>query len=243
MKKTSLLLASVAFLILTTPAWSANCAEDLTRASRPDTVIDCLKSLAVKIVELNENTEAGRDSEVPEEATSYARSLPAGAIVAFYGAEAPPGFLLCDGNSFTKFSAPRLYEWIRTQFPDQIVADDIARVPDLRGMFLRGAGRDLGEGSVSDVGSREEPSAGAHTHLYSRVNQIFASHNQGSPPNGWQSVPEAGKSDVARSGEGGDRGNRFGVRLGIVREDTSYPPESTDDLRPANVSVNFIIKK
>jgi microcystin-dependent protein len=243
LKKISLLLALFACLSLATPSWGANCAEQLTRASKPEAVIECLRSLAGEIEGLKESGSTDRRPAVPSGASVLASSLPVGSIVAFYGSEAPSGFLLCDGAAFTKSSAPRLYEWIRTQFPDQIVAGDIAKVPDLRGMFLRGAGRDLGGGQVSEVGSREEQSAGGHTHMYSRVNRVFASHNQGSPPNGWQSVPETGESSVARSGEGGDRGNRFGIKLGVVRVDTSSPSGEGDDLRPVNVTVNFIIKK
>ena len=242
MKKNSLLLAHAIFIFSVTPLWSADCTDNLTKRSRPEAVIDCLKELASEVDRLSER-ESSADEGGVATAEAELSSLPVGSIVAFYGSEAPEGFLVCDGSAFTKSSAPRLYEWIRTQFPSQIVADDIAQVPDLRGMFLRGAGRELADNQFSEVGTREEQSAGGHTHYYSRVNRIFASHEQGSPPNGWQVVPEAGESPLARSGEGGDRGNKFGVRLGVVRANTSSDPKSEGDLRPANVSVNFIIKK
>jgi hypothetical protein len=203
-------------------------------------LVDRIQELEDGVTLEQSRQEAIQDLE--EVAQSYkVFEIPVGSIIPFYGNEAPAGYLICNGGHFAKSSAPRLYALFMAQSPEHVLSADTAKVPDLTGMFLRGAGREVGEDSPSQVGRRESQSLGDHNHTYSRINRLFASHKQGSPPNGWRDVPVEGTSALARSGEGGAPSNKFGVGLQAAREATSNAGGETE-IRPSNVSVNFIIK-
>lgn len=58
---------------------------------------------------------------------SVESSVPVGAIIYFYGTEAPTGYFACNGNSFSSTIYPKLYALLGK-----------VTLPDLRGYFLRG---------------------------------------------------------------------------------------------------------
>ena len=66
--------------------------------------------------------------------------VPPGTIIAFAGpvANAPAGYLLCDGQSYPRSKYPDLFEAIDTVYGG--VGTNDFNVPDFRGVFLRGAG-------------------------------------------------------------------------------------------------------
>jgi len=79
------------------------------------------------------------DATLNVHATSIAKiELPAGSIVSFAGAAAPPGFLLCDGATRNVADYPRLGNVLKATFGGDGVAT--FAVPDLRGRFVLGAG-------------------------------------------------------------------------------------------------------
>lgn len=121
------------------------------------------------------------------------RLVPPGTIVAFYGTEAPIGWLLCDGSTIaSEFSALRA-----------AVGD---KTPDLRGVFLRGLnfGRDASAGDT-------EPKR----RLGSYQNDMFESHSHVLTLNG-----RAGNSAFVNRdpswGYDDWRGNRQGARTEAV---------------------------
>lgn len=61
---------------------------------------------------------------------------PPGSILAFAGATAPAGYLLCDGSTVSRTTYPALFAAISTAYgsPD----GSTFKLPDLRGQFLRG---------------------------------------------------------------------------------------------------------
>ncbi|MGL4208547.1 MAG: phage tail protein [Candidatus Adiutrix sp.] len=60
---------------------------------------------------------------------------PVGAVIMFYGEQAPSGYLACDGSAFSVTQYPKLYEVLGE-----------AVLPDFRGRFVRG----YGQGSTLD---------------------------------------------------------------------------------------------
>jgi microcystin-dependent protein len=79
-----------------------------------------------------------------------AGSLPVGAIMAFFRSSAPPGWLQCNGQSTSGFSA--------------LAALIGANVPDLRGEFIRGWDNGRGVDSGRVLGSSQNDMLEAHTH-------------------------------------------------------------------------------
>ena len=77
---------------------------------------------------------------------SVAGDTPVGEIIAFMGNAAPPNYLICDGAEYNISDYPHLANHIRDSFGtvDFFGGDgqDTFSVPDLRGEFLRGSGKD-----------------------------------------------------------------------------------------------------
>jgi rhizosphere induced protein len=165
---------------------------------------------------------------------------PPGSIMAFGGAAdaVPEGWLLCDGRALPKTDPryARLYAAIRTGWgePDQ----SSFRVPDVRGLFLRGlddspvtgpANRDTdrdGRGPVhpggntsNRVGSYEGDTILVHDHEIRRIS-IVALNGTGWGFDPLQSLTKGGGTSVGRTEDAG----------------------TGSETRPKNVAVNYIIK-
>ena len=65
------------------------------------------------------------------------QAAPPGTISAFAGAQAPEGWLLCDGKTYPAESYPKLAEVLSGEWTP--ASAENFEVPDLRGHFLRGA--------------------------------------------------------------------------------------------------------
>lgn len=70
---------------------------------------------------------------------------PVGAVLAYAGATAPQGYLLCQGQAVSKSEYAELYLVIGDLYTKPEDAEDIFRVPDLRDKFAQGANGNLGE--------------------------------------------------------------------------------------------------
>ncbi|WP_438481282.1 tail fiber protein [Oleiharenicola lentus] len=160
--------------------------------------------------------------------------VPAGTIVAFGGETIPAGWRLCDGSLLNRSDFPALFAALGTNFG----ADNTAtfRVPDLRGVFLRGrdrgTGRDVdrnsritiyGGGATGDlVGSYQPDQLASHNHDYG---DIYHSEYRGSI-----SLPDnRGSGDTDGDNTGYEIGRTTGARGG-------------SETRPKNVMVNYIVK-
>lgn len=85
--------------------------------------------------------------------------LPAGIVFPYAGGVAPSGFLLCEGQELSKATYAALYAAIGDDYATQInpttglawaaPAADKFRVPDYRGIFLRGVGTPSGLDAVT----------------------------------------------------------------------------------------------
>lgn len=74
---------------------------------------------------------------------------PPGTVISFAGANAPAGYLVCDGSAVSSTTYPELYAAIGTLWGGDATNFNL---PDLRGQFLRG--QDDGAGVDPDVAAR-----------------------------------------------------------------------------------------
>ncbi len=99
---------------------------------------------------------------------------PPGTVISFAGANAPAGYLVCDGSTASSSTYPELYAAIGTLWGGDATN---FRLPDLRGQFLRGkdggagvdpdaaARKDIAGNTTGDVvGSYQADSLQSHTH-------------------------------------------------------------------------------
>ncbi|MBN2658794.1 MAG: tail fiber protein [Spirochaetales bacterium] len=181
--------------------------------------------------------------------------MPTGSIVAYGGSDdpdtIPAGWLLCDGGSYSTDDYSALYDVVANAFGGDASSFN---VPDLRGVFLRGAGEngtmmksnDLPYNG-GDVGEEKDDVLDNHTH------PIDHDHS-----------PEITTSDVTLSGihvgygssvtsdyghyktgettTNGD--HEHSVDLPLFEGDSRGVDgaRSGDETAPASVSVNYIIK-
>jgi hypothetical protein len=182
----------------------------------------------------------GGDAEMTPRIRIPAQSMPpAGTIVAFGGElggdtdKVPKGWLLCDGRELPKADFPRLSRVIGTAWGSS--AGETFRVPDLRGLFLRGvdgtANRDPDKASRTAIAPGGNPGAAvgsfqadkwkSHRHLFG---------SEGGLPytrlTTWPSNPRH-SGDPA----GGD----------FETKDNPSDPGGSET-RPKNAYVNYIIK-
>ena len=141
-------------------------------------------------------------------------SNPIGTILSFISDNVPNGYLLCDGREIIQSEYPELYNLL----PKNIDNPTRKYLPDLRGKFIRGnnSGRDLLSLQNQDF----------------KTLQIMNTLNNPSQPerDSFKSVPKNGESELI--GTGASIGDWESVKY---KWDNS-------EIRPINISVNFIIK-
>lgn len=174
-----------------------------------------------------------------------ASPLPAGIILAFGGDidSVPSGFLPCTGAIVSKNEYPELYRRIKNYYGH---GDDPTtfKLPDLRGMFLRGVSGDSGNdpdahlrvnehggntgnnvGSIQDYATPRIQGTIAANDLTDNVSQPTAT---GPYYTFW-----SGYRDAKNGADGGNYGIGF---------DNSLVTNTSTESRPKNVYVNYIIK-
>ena len=158
--------------------------------------------------------------------------VPTGTIVAYAGDVIPPGWLLCDGSSVARADKALLFAAIGTAWGSGDNATTF-NVPDLRGRFLRGVDRAVGRdpdraarvanaagGNMGDaVGSAQGDALVNHTHNYTYDTLTGIGYSGGGAP----AYTVAAQSAI----------NTAGVNGGIA----------TNETRPKNSNVNYIIKE
>lgn len=111
--------------------------------------------------------------------------LPAGIVFPFAGGTAPTGFLLCEGQQISKTTYSALYAAIGDDYATQINPTtglawaapdaDKFRVPDYRGIFLRGVGTPSGLDAVTRGAQQADKTK--KNGLNATSNQVTASLN------------------------------------------------------------------
>ena len=152
---------------------------------------------------------------------------PVGSILPYIGTTAPTNYLICDGSEYNITDYKKLADFIKDNFGSYNKfggnGTTTFKVPDLRGEFLRGAGK--GNYSYTNGGS----SVGTHQNptrekwIASDGNAIGATQNDGLSDQDWNN--SGGPWNYARSG---------------VVSGSGWISHYTS--RPTNTSVNYIIK-
>jgi microcystin-dependent protein len=189
-------------------------------------------------------------------AVPYARAadngVPAGTILPFAGPKSkiPAGYLACDGTLYNNTDYPVLFDAIGAGWGG---SGSQFRVPDLRGMFLRGvsesATRDEDKGSRSasntggnsgnDVGSVQTEETKSHTHGAS-------SSTNGAHTHTWNHGTEG--DDEGSGGSHNEFTTVGGTSTGKISTEGDHNHTITvnstggNETRPDNAYVYFIIK-
>jgi microcystin-dependent protein len=154
------------------------------------------------------------------EATVTANLMPAGVVQAFAGVTVPTGWVECNGASLGRTTYAALFAAIGTIYG---AADGgTFKVPDFRGVFLRGldGGRGLDPDSSRAVGSYQADAFQGHEHTYTN----------------WfdQNCYDGGSSSPVHSNT---------ANTGSIVEKSGYgAPRYTTETRPKNYAIKWIIK-
>lgn len=152
--------------------------------------------------------------------------IPSGAIMPFAGPTPPSGWLLCDGAVYLNSVYPALASALGKSWGS--ISSNSFKVPDLRGMFLRGV--DGGAGVDPDAGSRTVPSGSPNSSDNVGSSQTDGVGNHTHPVN--VTTSGAGFSNEISSGAPPLEGSPFATTLG----------NGGDETRPKNAYVLYIIK-
>ncbi|MDR3256573.1 MAG: phage tail protein [Endomicrobium sp.] len=161
--------------------------------------------------------------------------VPAGTVIAFAGNNVPKGYLPCDGRELDVSRYPDLFKAIGTIYGGN--GSTKFKVPDFRGMFLRGTG-----GNAATIGIRQEYSIKSHTHYLFTSN---ASHDKH-----YEYITKQPTFSVAYSMTGG---GGFDEKYAMVydgsnttascgRSSTPINVNSSEENRPANYAIHYHIK-
>ena len=153
-------------------------------------------------------------------ASAQAADVPVGTVMPFYGtknqliASGAGNYLICDGSQITKTQFPDLYSLLIGANPDLRVDQEVVRLPDLRGEFLRGFddGRGVDKGRL--LGKPQASQVERHDHQ----------------------VP------LSSCNDNGGTTVRAGNNCGSDTSRATSDAPSSKETRPRNVAVNFIIR-
>jgi microcystin-dependent protein len=173
--------------------------------------------------------------------------VPTGTVEAWAGdtGKIPAGWVLCDGRSLDKAQFPALFDAIG--FAHGGNGASAFSVPDLRGRFLRG----VDNGSTRDPGRDTRTAAQPGGNVGNAVGTVEAdslkTHTHGvTDPGHSHAIPTdngaAGPYNEVPTGIG--RGYDYAPNEPTSRETTgiSINAAGSEETRPVNVAVNFIIK-
>lgn len=177
-------------------------------------------------------------AKVKSAAAAVTTSVPVGTIVAYGGATAPTGWLLCDGSSLLRTGTyASLFTALSISGTPIYGSVDATHfnVPDLRGIFIRGAGTSTthsnanGTAFSGTLGAYQNDKMQGHYHTFG-VSSYYI-------------------DDVQLMVVGGGAYKGFTVRLGSsssvtnpISDGANGNPRYGTETNPANLSLNYIIK-
>lgn len=165
-----------------------------------------------------------------------------GEIVSFGGTSAPSNWLLCDGSTVSRTTYSALYAVTGDAFGEGDGSTTF-HVPDLRGTFLRGF--DNTAGNDPDSASRTALNTGGNTGDNIGSEQSWAMEEHGHTGQSGNNFSMAATGSVLNSGT--QNNFRAGTAATAGINTTAPTPTisadniSSNETRPRNVSVNFII--
>lgn len=239
--------------------------EDLDTLYRAATALSTLRG---EITELRAAVTGERPSAVP---VPPGAGVPVGTVIAWPGGAAdsiPDGWLVCDGRILRRSEYPELFAVIGTYYGTG-GGEDTFRLPDFRGLFLRGLDDPDGPGGAEpagrdpDLAERIDPETGeivgarvgtlqGHATAPPRSPFILELGGEHSHTVLWSREGGGGIDDVRHAFESST--NRYGVTTIPHQHDPRRPqadgahthvidPESGDaETRPANAAVNWLIR-
>jgi hypothetical protein len=169
-------------------------------------------------------------AEVAKVALSAKVDFPAGAIIPFGGNEdkIPDGWLLCDGTSYGAVDYADLFDAIGYNWGT--TDPDTFRVPDLRGVFLRGV-----NGGISDGFADPNTDARVSRYTGGNIGNTVGSYQADQ----FKSHSHTYKNTLMIIGNGGYHG---GGSYGGASQNPPVNNTGGDETRPMNAYVNYIIK-
>lgn len=200
-------------------------------SDKVDALTAQVESLEARISSVESET-GDQAAKIADLEIELERTVPAGTVVPFAGPvhQVPDGWLLCDGSLVSRSDFTDLFDVIGTTHGE---GDGFStfRLPDYRGMFLRGV--DLGRGIDPDRGSRFNfPGGSTGDGVGSIQSAVFGRHGH--------SLGAVGLCDA-----GAPNGGLFPLVniLQPCRARTVSTAAGGNETRPVNVYVNFLIKE
>lgn len=159
---------------------------------------------------------------------------PVGGVIAYAGHTVPDGWLLCDGRLLNRANYSDLFDAIGTAWGNSNSSN--FRLPDMRGMFLRGVDNSPTEGTSNtdpNSSSRTTTNSGGNTgnNVGTKQDDEFKNHTHGITAN--QRGAGTGISGVVSHFGGGSNGTPTAVTI---------QNSGGSETRPKNVYVYYIIK-
>jgi hypothetical protein len=153
--------------------------------------------------------------------------MPVGTILPYGGASAPDGWLLCNGADISRTTYADLFAVIGTIYGAGNGSSTF-NIPDLRGIFLRGAGTSgklsnaNGNPFTGTLGTYQNDKMQGHVH---QTSLYYPGKQSGGV--GWPS---------------GGNGTQTRNITSPITDGSNGDPRTGDETNPANLAVNYIIK-
>lgn len=178
--------------------------------------------------------------------------LPVGTILAFYGTkeQVPKGFLLCDGERIKKSEYPKLVAHLAQVHPALIMyqssaGEQIAKLPDFRGVFLRGLDLKKGYDPDRKLGSYQEDHFAQHRHPMKNPFSQNHTHLDFTQNPSYFASPEKEISSQTPLDEFALMGHIHRVPLDKSSSKSptyAEPSPQEQETRPKNIAVSYMIK-
>jgi microcystin-dependent protein len=172
-------------------------------------------------------------------AISANNGVPTGSIMPYVGTVAPEGWVICDGRSLTTINGS-----------DELIKLVGTNVPNLGGMFLRGAGQSVYGANSTGPSLKQFQSDAYEKHLHGKGSLSTSTKDLGNLPNSskfWSEEDIRTNTDTGAFGPyeavttKGVIVNTSGIHNHTINGSTSNAG-SVSETRPVNYGVNYIIK-